>query len=286
MITLIQKQKYNKGIKDNGLIDFSGTRLANSLNFKISTPKIKPSPKTKLFINWGLTDLGVSNIPNTPILNHPLHIRRSSNKIETLRLLSANNIPSPIFFLSYREAYNYLEANPKEKIVCRTLINSTNGNGIVIAKTLEELVDCRLYTVYFPKKWEIRVHVASFPSLSTKDTNVAFGEVIHISQKRRLSSEELESRGLLSERSKYIRNLSNGYIYSDRLDSLLSPELLEAIGMHCLETFRVLELNFGAVDVLISKNMEYVILEVNSAPGLQGRTLEIYSSVFREELEL
>ena len=39
---------------------------------------------------------------------------------------------------------------------------------------------------------------------------------------------------------------------------------------------RALGLDFGAVDIVINRDNQPVILEVNAAPGIQGTTLENY----------
>jgi hypothetical protein len=270
MLQILTKQKYTRSAAQGakGLLDVSANRLAEGLGATIATPKIKLRKKTNLVINYGLTNLGINTYTSIPIINTPLAVALSSNKLSTFRTLS--HLAIPLYFTTISEARSFLAHNPKSKIVCRTLLNSTNGKGIIIATTPEELVECNLYTVYFPKKWELRFHVV-------------FNAVIRTQQKRRSSTEQLEERGII-ERNKYIRNIDNGYIYSSSLDSHLSPEFIEGVGLHCIEAVRALQLDFGAVDIIVNKDLEYSLLEVNSAPGLQGSTLTAYINKFKEVL--
>jgi glutathione synthase/RimK-type ligase-like ATP-grasp enzyme len=53
-----------------------------------------------------------------------------------------------------------------------------------------------------------------------------------------------------------------------------------AMAVHCVSA---LGLDFGAVDVIENKKGSW-ILEVNTAPGLEGQTLEVYRSAFEQKI--
>ena len=46
-----------------------------------------------------------------------------------------------------------------------------------------------------------------------------------------------------------------------------------------IETLESMGLDFGAVDLGVKRNGECFVIEVNSAPGLEGTTLEKYRDI-------
>lgn len=175
--------------------------------------------------------------------------QRGLNKIEQLRIFRDAEIACPGFALSIEEARNL---NAKT-LFARTLINSTNGRGIVEFERCDaHYPNAPLYTEYIPKKAEYRVHV--------------FGEeVIDTQQKKK-------KRGFEGERDTRIRNVNNGYVYTR--GNIVIPE-----GMHelAIKAVRALNYSYGAVDVIYNeKQNKCYVLEVNSRPGLMGTTKENY----------
>ncbi len=258
---LVQKYKNSKEI--------SGGSLAKMLGLKIYSPKSAPRNKNQIIINWGLSSIPwLTNTDNT--INKPDAIRTSSNKLLCFNSFNTFNLHNPDNPLSYvpfttdrLTASQWLNDG---NVVCRTLLSASSGRGIVIATNQEELVDAPLYTKYIKKKYELRVHIVQ-------------GRPIYIQQKKRLSTEQLEARGLV-DRNKYIRNLENGYIFSSEL-SISEAAKNEAI-LQSNRAIIALGLDFGAVDVIVTKDDEVFILEVNTAPGLEGTTLTRYYEAFKD----
>jgi hypothetical protein len=271
---LIQRQKYKSGKKQNGLLDCSGTKLALGLNIPIYTPKIsykKSIPKK--IINFGCSNIPWL-LPEHVVINNPEAIHAACDKLLTFKLL-ANEVPVPTFNEDKEIAASWFD---KEGTIvfCRTLINASQGRGIIVARSKEELVNAPLYTLYIPKKEEYRVHVA-------------FGKVIHIQKKKKLSEEERIARGI-TETNKLIRNLSNGYIFSTNFDAPLNDDgsyedtkffwLVE----NAIHAVRELGLHFGAVDMVVGKDGKVYTLEVNTAPRLEEPTLSKYINAINENL--
>jgi glutathione synthase/RimK-type ligase-like ATP-grasp enzyme len=204
------------------------------------------------------------------MFNFPSSVKLSSNKIESFnafKLLNVKAVPSTTI---RDEAISWIEEG--SKVVARAIISGSQGNGITICKTISQLPLVPLYTRYIEKQREFRVHVI-------------FGEVVHIQQKRRLSSEQLEIRGIFS-RNKYIRNIANGYIFSTDLDLDPLSTTYNDVVDNSLRAIVSLGLDFGGVDIIITKSGEVLVLEVNSACGLEGVTLGKYVSRFKEYLNL
>jgi hypothetical protein len=268
---LVQKQKYSKGKKENGPLDVSGSRLAKSLGIRVYTPRIRCRNNRRLLINYGCSNIPWL-APNHHILNKPEAITRAVNKIATLDLLSTNNISTPIY-TTHKDISTLWFENPRAIVFCRTLINSSKGKGIVVARKPEELVDAPLYTLYIPKDEEYRFHIFN-------------RKVIHIQKKLKLTTEELEVRGIV-DRNPLIRNSSNGYVFSSNLTFELEDDGSYVdtkyfwLTEYSIKAVSALGLDFGAVDLIVGKDGKTYVLEINSAPGIEGATLTKYVEAFQ-----
>ena len=150
-------------------------------------------------------------------------------------------------------------------VVCRTVLNGHSGEGIVIAHTREDLVDCQLYVQYIRKKHEYRVHVGR-----DRDDSL---EAISVQRKaRRLSVPPHEVNWT-------VRNLAGGFVYVR--GGFTVPSEVEKAAIECL---CMTGLDFGAVDVIWNEQLQKAyVLEVNTAPGLEGQTVKDYGDFFRRQ---
>lgn len=260
------KQKYKNKKRRSGLLSHTPHRLSEALGAYLRTNKKRALTNDSLLLNWGCTEVsGLSGY--TTIWNHPDAVKNSVDKLATIRILIEKGI-NTLQFTSVK-SYAKVVIEQGNWIVCRTLTRSSGGKGIVLAKTVDELVDAPLYTIYYKKNKEYRYHVA-------------FGKVIDIQQKKRLSSSELEERGFTERHPSYIRNLENGYIFA-REGVEEQVELSES----SIEAVDALGLDMGSVDILANEDftgllLDYKICEVNSASGLTGSTFDKYVEAIEE----
>jgi Glutathione synthase/Ribosomal protein S6 modification enzyme (glutaminyl transferase) len=145
--------------------------------------------------------------------------------------------------------------------VCRTVLNGHSGAGIVIANTPEELVSAPLYVKYIKKRDEFRVHVGS--------TN----QIILVQRKaRRRDTPDDEVNWM-------IRNHDNGFVFVRK--DVTPPECVLNVSVRALA---VTGLDFGAIDVVYHEREDRAyVLEVNTAPGLEGSTVDDYVRFFKRE---
>jgi D-alanine-D-alanine ligase-like ATP-grasp enzyme len=132
-------------------------------------------------------------------------------------------------------------------------------------KEPDTFVKAPLYVKYVPKTEEYRVHVFR-------------NKIIDI-QRKTLSKEKLQEKNIALEDVNWkIRNLDNCFIYQRA--NVNPPQSVLDVSKRVVG---LCGLDFGAVDIIVGKkdNKPYV-LEVNSAPGLQGTTLENYVSTFKD----
>lgn len=226
----------------------SAKRLARTLGILRVSPSYN-ARRSDVIVNWGN-----STPPHfrwmEQDLNNPKGIQLACDKLNTfitLNHLGFHHLPEWYQFFSSAKGC----IHEGKTIYCRTKTNSHSGNGIVIAKTLEELVPAPLYTVATKHKHEYRVHVFR-------------GQVLDVQMKRKRNG-ALGGTG--------IRNHANGWVYA-RAEIAPPEELLSS----ACKAVSLLGLDFGAVDIghRIIDN-KFFVFEINTAPGLEGTTLDKYS---------
>jgi glutathione synthase/RimK-type ligase-like ATP-grasp enzyme len=214
-----------------------------------------------LVVNWGHSGApywGTNVGPRKNILNHWSKLNVAINKLSAFKKFKDAGVPTPEWTASRKEAESYF-ANGGV-VICRTLLSSMEGKGIVVATKPSELVDAPLYTKLFPKDKEYRVHVFN-------------GEVIDYVQKKLKSDAP-------ANRCKYIRNTANGWIFAR--SAVVLPETVKK---QAQEAIKALGLDFGAVDLATGKSSKVVVFEVNTAPGIEGTTVQKYSQAISKYKE-
>ena len=259
----------------------SATALARALGIrKLATTGRRLTRPLRL-LNWGcgLANLGsrgyIERMPvgvhgvaaTAEFLNDPTKVSVATNKLLTFQALAEHpDIPIPEF----TEDAGTLEVI-EEKWVARHMLTGHSGEGIEIFNTTEGVPDAPLYVKYEKKKHEYRVHVILGEANTVQDSTV---QEVHtdVQQKRKrqeTSNEEVDYQ---------VRNHENGWVYCR--EELVIPEGIEDLAVR---TVRALGLDFGAVDIIWNQaHNKLTVLEVNTAPGLEGQTLEFYERHLRD----
>lgn len=246
----------------------SASKSAKSLSNIMGIKRIKHNNSRYngggIVINWGATRFPIWE-RQTLVLNYPLAVVTSTNKLHLFNLIHNNNLTHnnrpiiPDFCDNINRAREMIRDG--NVVLCRTLLSSHSGRGIVVAETEEQLVEAPLYTRYLPKKLEYRIHLGKNP-----ETNHI--SVIDCQQKIRDPNK--------NPTSWKVRSHDNGFIYV-RNNIHLNPDILKA----CVQVFQISGLDFGAIDVIYNeKRNEINVLEINTAPGLEGQTVNSYAEFF------
>jgi glutathione synthase/RimK-type ligase-like ATP-grasp enzyme len=148
-------------------------------------------------------------------------------------------------------------------VVIRNKLSGHSGDGIVlVTDTNSEIPVAPLYVKYIKKQQEFRVHVA-------------FGEVIDVQEKRQRKD---MPEGFATNFQ--VRNHHTGWVYCR--EDITEPDGLRTMA---IQATQALGLDFGAVDLIYNvKRNEVVCLEINTAPGLEGQTVDRYAEAFVKQV--
>ena len=233
--------------------------LAQALHIKRikhNSTTFRGSPN-KTVINWGSTEVP-REVARCTLINPPARIAIATNKLEFLRLCKAASVRIPEFTTDINEAKKWLEKG--SPVVCRTILNGSGGRGIVIADDKADVVRAPLYTRYTKKQKEYRLHIHKH------------GAAIDV-----FDEQQKAKRHEASNENFRIQNLDNGFIFKRE-----GIEVPQDCYDQAVAAFQATELDFGAVDVIWNAhNSKAYVLEINTAPGLEGQTLQNYANIFR-----
>ena len=227
---------YNMGSESTKL-------LARSVGAKRVYPDRNYRPKEgDIIINWGNSKEPQWFNTDVRMLNKPYNASLAVNKIKTLRELREHGVPTVEW------TQDRITANDWENVVVRHTVTGKEGAGIEVFTEFKELPLAPLYTKLVKTQFEYRVHVFD-------------GKVIDVIQKRKRNGiDALESP---------IRNHQNGYVFCRQ--GVDCPQGVKDVAVRAVNA---LGLDFGAVDIIGRMNPR--VLEVNSAPGISGTTLQKY----------
>lgn len=245
---------YKLGSRSAKLLARSLTTLLGGLKVRRVRHEGRYRPRRRsLVVNYGS-----SHRPAWPDLgrwlNRPEACAKAGNKLNAFRVFKEAGLAIPEFTTDRAEAERWIADG--RTVVCRTLLNSHSGRGIVLADAQHPIVQAPLYVKYKKKRKEFRVHVFQ-------------GRVIDVAEKRR-RRREIRPPNF----DGYIRNLANGWVFCR--DGIERPaDMAQLATAACAAT----GLDFGAVDIIWNeKENKCYLLEVNTAPGLQGSTLNNYAN--------
>jgi len=172
------------------------------------------------------------------------------NKIEQYTFFKETNISALPFTTSQDEAKSWLEDG--QTVVARCLTRASEGRGIVILEPGSPWVVAPVYTRYLKKKREYRVHCY-------KD------QVVQVLEKRK-------RKEFTGERETKIRNTANGYVFCS--ENVAEPPGIRELA---LKAAQVTNSSFKGVDIGFNEKLnELFVIEVNSAPGIQGSNVQRY----------
>lgn len=209
-------------------------------------------------VNWGCGDLR----PAGTILNPQESINLLVDKVVFFRHAGRSKYVLPW-------TTDRAEAREWDSVVCRRVTRGSGGYGITILEQGQEIPNVPLYTKYIKKSHEYRVHVVKNPDSTLARVLCVQRKIFKKTPHRQ---EPLDWK---------VRSHDNGFIFAhENLESVptsVTQTVLAFVGL------KFPDLNFGGWDVIYSDKSDRAwVVEGNSAPGLEGHTLECYAEFFRE----
>src|SRR5574337_590560 len=253
----------------------SAANLAQALEQSLQQRTVRlyndrPNPNfirrgVRTLVNWGCSR---SDVHCDRIFNQFDRVAVASNKLSTFQALKdAEGVRIPEFTADKTEAIGWF--NSGKLVVARHKLTGHSGAGIQMVgfdNDEDEGVpipwDAPLFVRYVKKQKEFRVHVA-------------FGEVIDVQEKRQRADVPEEF-----VRNFQVRNHHTGWVYCR--ENIEEPGGMRGMA---LATVARLGLDFGAVDIIYNRHQDACyVLEVNSAPGLEGTTVTKYAEAFTKQV--
>lgn len=239
-----------------------GRRLSVALDASVVTASHHPKEGLQegaIIWNYGVSKDCVwrdqADAKGIRILNKPETVRNSVNKCKSLWHIQRAKVPC-LHYTTNREVAGQWLTEGKSVIV-RHIVNGKRGNGIECVNPGEPLPEAPLYTQFYDKTHEFRVHVFD-------------GRVIDYVQKKRMGKKKLKKLSL-TEANSIVRNHKRGWVFA-RKDIFRFPEIEDL----AIQATRAVGLDICAVDILAQINEEgrldsAVVCETNSAPGMSDK---------------
>lgn len=219
------------------------------------------------FINYGCSNVPLwwDDVPHvSKLLNSFTTVIISSNKLMMSRAFRDAGVPCLTPTRNRYQAEGW--ASEGHTVVCRTLTRASQGRGIVLANTPEEVVDAGMYTQLFKGYLvrEYRVYIVN-------------GKAVDITEKRRRSSAWYEENGV--DRSdpitRLIRTNGHGWVFA-RKNLRASEHELDEIKHEAVQAAASIGLGFGAVDMMVDRHRHseelnrIVAVETNTSVGIHN----------------
>ena len=235
----------------------SSKDLANALGIRRIRHKNSTfrGNEKKIVINWGSSNLP-DEVNKCRVLNKPESVELCSNKLKFFHCIKQARIPE--WTQSIEDAKKWVEGG--KVVFARTKLTGNSGEGIVEVEDVEGMVEAPLYTLYVPKRNEYRVHIFQ-------------GEVMSVQRKALRGDVDKEKVNWR------IRNMNGGFIFARNEDKEIPEDVIEQAKI----AFGEVGLDFGSVDVIYNEGKKQAfVLEINTASGLAGTTLQEYVDKFKE----
>lgn len=235
-----------------------GSRSAKALSKALGIRRARPNGQFRNNFNHTIIGWGNSmayQFPTRKVINKPSSVYLSTCKIRTLDRLTERGVPTLSYTLDSREAEQLRDEG--WTLFARRTTTSHSGKGISIIEPGSPMVQAPLYTLFFDKVREYRVH-------ATRTS------VFDYQAKLKRNGQDADP---------YIYNHSHGRVFCRN-----NIELPEAVAEASIAAIAALDLDFGAVDIVESEEGMVAVLEVNTSPSLEGQTLDSYTRMVRSLL--
>ena len=210
--------------------------------------------ENKTVINWGASSMP-EEVMKADLINKPEAVAIAADKIKFFEVMK-DKVSIPEHTTDYDTALGWLEEGCT--ILARSTLTGHSGQGISVVEAGDDLSvyrpSTKMYVKYIPKKEEYRIHVVG-------------GEVVDMARKAKPHHLDADQTNWK------VRTHSNGFVFVREDCNPHEDVLTEAV-----KAVEECGLDFGAVDIIWNDyRKKPFVLEVNTAPGIEGQTLDTYA---------
>lgn len=221
---------------------------------RVRNSRFRPR-RGKFVINWGRSDT-----PFDTHLNQTDAVAFATNKVIAHNLLVQQDIPTFGLYMTREEAQSHLDDPSMDRPVLGRMNGLSGGKGIDIYRPGQTIhYSHHFYSVLEPSDTEYRAHIVR-------------GKLIGLHQKRQRKG----MKEWWDDNKRIIRCHDNNWVLC-RTNVEFNSDVT-AVARKAIE---VLRLDFGAVDVLWHEGNGATVLEVNTAPGIEGSLVTAYADEFK-----
>lgn len=229
--------------------------------------RIKSAPKKGIIVSWGRRQVNLYD-SHLPWLNDA-YLETMTCKRKFFEHVGTDSGLVPEWTTSGVAAREW-----NAPTVVRFKTAASGGEGLVIwsgAEDGEFPVAAPLYTRYVKKTHEYRCHVF-------KDSEGNFS----VRQTQRKAARRGDD-GQLDVKNWQVRNLENGFVFVKN-DGQPVPPKVHTVAVELMTKY-FKDLDFCALDIIYHKPTDTaLVLEGNTAPGVEGTSVDLYLDYFVERL--
>lgn len=225
-------------------------------------------------INWGMGKIGdIAGDKKVRIFNSVTGVNLVRNKHKFFKRIAESPDPAriPEFYSTLEEAIASVKNG--NVVFGRSYTGSCGTDIVTFDENPEKFNSSDFWVVYKKKRSEFRIHLFKIDD-----------EIVVVDRQQKVLRKTHPITGLEIDKSKInfmIRNHKNGFIF--QRNDIKIPADIET---QAIKAFKISGLDFGAVDVIWNEHeSKAYVLEINTAPGLEGSTLETYTKIFRKLLD-
>jgi len=255
-----------------------GRKLSRAFSANEVTCGHKPSsrvPSGSMILNYGRSKMPIwaqeAIDRGCYFMNSPKAVGKCVDKLKTLTALAAAGVPSLEFCDNKDMAMQWRNAGIP--IIVRHTTKGKKGNGVELVQPDQYLPEAPLYTKFYDKTHEFRVHIVN-------------GKVIDYVQKKRMGEDSLKRMGI-TEANHVVRNHARGWVFAHQKRLVSGRKQIEQM---CLDAAAAIGIDYCGVDVLARytedrKMIDAVVCEINSAPSMRSpTTFKAYVAAFKEAM--